>query len=143
MNRARILNIRWSLLGIISILLGVGVFWELHIQPYVDYDSTYGEIICVYKADKKNQLIWICMVVLSLHTGAPKVHWGFNTSCISVVESKIITPRVKKIIFLSVSYKNNFAMVLLFTNMRRLVSFRQICAPNHILDQLSVGVLHG
>ena len=31
---------------------------------------------------------------LSLHTGAHTVHWEDNTSCISVVEDKIATPRV-------------------------------------------------
>ena len=33
----------------------------------------------------------------STHTGAPTVHWDDNTSCISVVEAKIITPRIKHI----------------------------------------------
>ena len=35
------------------------------------------------------------MEALALHTGAPTVHWEDNTSCIYVVESKIVTPRVK------------------------------------------------
>ena len=34
---------------------------------------------------------------LALYTGAPTVHWEDNTSCISVVESKRVTPRVKNI----------------------------------------------
>ena len=34
---------------------------------------------------------------LELHTGASTVHWEDNTSCISIFESKIVTPRVKKI----------------------------------------------
>ena len=32
---------------------------------------------------------------LALHTCAPTVHWEYNTSCISVVEAKIVTPRDK------------------------------------------------
>ena len=34
---------------------------------------------------------------LALHTGAPTENWEDNTSCISVVETKIFTPRVKHI----------------------------------------------
>ena len=34
---------------------------------------------------------------LALHTGVPTVHWEYNTSCIFVVEAKIVTPRVKHI----------------------------------------------
>ena len=37
------------------------------------------------------------MKSLALHTGAPTLHWEYNTSCISVVEAKIVTPRVKHI----------------------------------------------
>ena len=37
------------------------------------------------------------MEVLGLHTVAPTVHWEDNTSCISVVEAKRVTPRVKHI----------------------------------------------
>ena len=37
------------------------------------------------------------MEALALHTGAPTVHWEDNTSCISVVEAKIVTPIVKHI----------------------------------------------
>ena len=36
------------------------------------------------------------MEALELHTGAPTVHWEDNPTCISVVEAKIVTPRVKK-----------------------------------------------
>ena len=35
------------------------------------------------------------MEALALYTGAPTVHWEDNTSCISVVEAKIVTTRVK------------------------------------------------
>ena len=37
------------------------------------------------------------MKALALHTGAPTVHWEDNTSFISVVEAKRVTPRVKHI----------------------------------------------
>ena len=37
------------------------------------------------------------MKALALHTGAPTVHWEDNTSFISVLEAKIVTPRVKHI----------------------------------------------
>ena len=37
------------------------------------------------------------MESLALHTGAPPVHWEYNTSCISVVEGKIFTPTVKHV----------------------------------------------
>ena len=37
------------------------------------------------------------MEALALHTGAPTVHWEDNTSCISVGEAKIFTPRVKHV----------------------------------------------
>ena len=34
---------------------------------------------------------------LAVHTGSPTVHWEDSTSCISVFEAKIVTPRVKHI----------------------------------------------
>ena len=37
------------------------------------------------------------MEALALHTGAPIVHWEYITSCIYVIEAKIVTPRVKHI----------------------------------------------
>ena len=37
------------------------------------------------------------MEALALHTGETTVHWEDNTSCISVVEAKRVTPRVKHI----------------------------------------------
>ena len=37
------------------------------------------------------------MEVVSTQTVEPTVHWEYNTSCISVVEAKIVTPRVKHI----------------------------------------------
>ena len=37
------------------------------------------------------------MEALALHTGVPTVHWEDNTSCISIIEAKRVTPRVKHI----------------------------------------------
>ena len=37
------------------------------------------------------------MEALSLHTGVRAVYWEDNTSCIYVIEAKIVTPRVKNI----------------------------------------------
>ena len=37
------------------------------------------------------------MEALALYTGAPTLYLEDNTSCISVVEAKIVTPRVKHI----------------------------------------------
>ena len=51
----------------------------------------------MYKAVKKTKVIRIYMEALVLHTGAPTVHWEDNTSCIFVVEAKIVTPRIKHI----------------------------------------------
>ena len=51
----------------------------------------------MYKTVKKTKAIRICMEYLALHTGAPRVHWEDNTTCISVVESKRVNPRVKHI----------------------------------------------
>ena len=51
----------------------------------------------MYKAFKKTKVIVRYMESLAIHTGAPTVHSKDNTSCISVVEYKIVTPRVKHI----------------------------------------------
>ena len=51
----------------------------------------------MYKAVKKNKVIRRYMEALALHTGAPTVHWEDNTTFISVVEAKNVTPRVKHI----------------------------------------------
>ena len=37
------------------------------------------------------------MEALAFHTGVPTLYWEDNTSCISVVEAKIVNPRVKHI----------------------------------------------
>ena len=44
---------------------------------------------------KKTKVIRRYMEDLALHTGAPKVYWEEDTSCIYVVEYKRITPGVK------------------------------------------------
>ena len=49
----------------------------------------------MYKAVNKTKYIQKYMKSLALQTSAPTVHWEDNTSCISFVESKNITPRVK------------------------------------------------
>ena len=94
---SRITNRRRSVSDIIHNLIGFSVFWKLHIQPTIASDSTDGEIGCIYKADKKNKFIRRYMEALALHTDEPTVHWAYNTSYISVVESKIVTPIVKHI----------------------------------------------
>ena len=38
------------------------------------------------------------MEELSIHTGAPTENWEDNTSFLSVVESRRVTPRVKQIV---------------------------------------------
>ena len=51
----------------------------------------------MYKAVKKTKFIRRYMEALALHTGEPTVNWEYNTSCIYVVEDKIVTPRVQHI----------------------------------------------
>ena len=51
----------------------------------------------MYKAVKKTRAIWIYIKSLVYHAGAPKLHWEDNTSCISVVKDRIVTPRFKHI----------------------------------------------
>ena len=51
----------------------------------------------MYKYVKRNKVIRRHIEDLELQTGTPTVHWEDNTSCISVVEDKIVTPRVKNI----------------------------------------------
>ena len=72
------------------------------------------------------------MEALALHTGAPTVHWEDKTSCISVVEAKRVTPRVKQIGIPVFFLQDHFIMVSFFQNMRISVSCRQICAQNHV-----------
>ena len=113
---AIILNRRRSVLGIIHTLLGVAVCWKVQIQPAISSDSTDGEIRCMYKAVKKTKVIRRYMEALALSTGAPTVHWDYNTSCISVVEAKRVTPRVKHIditvCFLQEQFENGLFLPL-------------------------------
>ena len=64
----------------------------------------------MYKAVKKTKVIRKYMEALALYTGAHTVHWEDNTSCISVVEAKRVTPRVKhidiKVCFLQEQFDN-------------------------------------
>ena len=98
-------------MGIIHTLLDVAVCWKVKIQPAIESDSTDGEIRCMYKAVKKTKVIRGYMEALALHTCAPTVHWEDNTSCISVVEAKIVTPRVRgidiSVCFLQEKFYNN------------------------------------
>ena len=49
------------------------------------------------KISKEKKVIRGYMEAISLHTGAPTVNWEDNTSCIYVVETKRVTPRIKHI----------------------------------------------
>ena len=51
----------------------------------------------MYKPVKKTKVFWKYIESLELHTGAPTIHWEDNRSCISAVEAKIVTTRVKHI----------------------------------------------
>ena len=51
----------------------------------------------MYKAVKKTKFIRRYMEALALYTVSTTVHWEYNTSCISVVEAKRVTPRVKHV----------------------------------------------
>ena len=93
----RNINIIMSISGIIHTLLRVAVFWKLYIQSAVASEFTDGYIIFIYKAVNKTKAIRKYMESLALHTGAPTVNLEDNTSCISVVEEKRVTPRVKHI----------------------------------------------
>ena len=84
-------------MGIIHTILGVYVCWKVQIQPVIASYSTDGEIIYTYKAAKETEVIWRYIEVLSLHTGEPKIHSEDNIICISVVEAKRVTPRIKDI----------------------------------------------
>ena len=56
-------------------MLGVAVFWKVHIQPTIASDSTDGEIRCIYKSVNITKVIRKYMEALSLYTGAPTIHW--------------------------------------------------------------------
>ena len=56
-----IINIRWSVSGIIHNLIGVSVCCKLQIQPAIESEYNYGEIRCMYKAVNKTKVIHIYM----------------------------------------------------------------------------------
>ena len=51
----------------------------------------------MHKASNNTKVIQSYMESLAIHTGVPTLHWKDNIRCISVVESKIVTPKVKTI----------------------------------------------
>ena len=51
----------------------------------------------MYKYVKKNKFVRGYMEAIAFQTSAPTVHWVDNISCIYILESKIVTPRVKNI----------------------------------------------
>ena len=83
------------------------------------------------------------MEAIALQTCAPTVHWEDNTSCIYVVEAKIVTTKVKHIVIPICFPQEKIYNGALFSNIRSLVSCHQICAPNHVQVQLSARVLNG
>ena len=74
-DHPRIINIIRSVSGIIPTLLGVAIFWKVHIQPDIASDSTAGEIRCIHKDVKKKKAIRIYTEALALHNGVPIVNW--------------------------------------------------------------------
>ena len=73
-------------------VIGVAVCWKVQIKPAIASDSTYGEIICMYKYVKKK--------TLSGDTWKPQHSTQVNLHhmcCIYVVEAKRVTPKVKHI----------------------------------------------
>ena len=81
------------------------------------------------------------METLVIHTGAPIVYWEYTTSCIYVVEAKIVTPRVKHTYIPVCFIQEQFGRI--FQNIISPVLSRKICAPNHVQVQFSVGVING
>ena len=96
-DQSIIINIIFSVSGILHTLIGIAVWFKLHILSAKSSDSTGVEIRCMYKSVKKDNVFWIYMESLVLHTGAPTLHWEDNIRCIYFVEAKIVTPRVKHI----------------------------------------------
>ena len=94
---AQIANRRHYVYGIIHTLLGVSVCWKFQIQPLVSYDFTDGKIQCLYKSVNKTKSSHRYMESLGLPTGAPTVYWEDGTHCISIVDAKLVTPRVKHV----------------------------------------------
>ena len=52
----------------------------------------------MYTAVKKIKVLKRYMESLALRNSAPTVHWEDNTSFISIVEAKRVTPRVKNMV---------------------------------------------
>ena len=96
----------------------------------------------MYKALKKNKEIWCYIEDLVLHTRATKVHWQDNKSSIHVVESKRVTPIVFKMDIPIFFIQEHLTMVFLLRTMISLMSYSNICAPNHVQVQLSVGLIN-
>ena len=89
----------------------------------------------MYKSVNKTKIIWRYMKSLALHTGAPKVNWEYNKSCIYVVESKLVTHGVKHIDIPACFLQEQFNNGLFIPKYESLVSFQQIWAPNHMQVQ--------
>ena len=75
----------------------------------------------MYKAVNKTKVIWSYMEALELHTGAPTEHREDSTSCVSGVETKMVTIILKHIDITIYFLQENFKMVFLFLNMRSIV----------------------
>ena len=62
----------------------------------------------MYQYVKKTKVLRRYVEALSLHTGAPTLHWEDNTSCISIVEAKKVTTTVKNIDILVCFLQDHF-----------------------------------
>ena len=103
---------RWSVSVIFCALVGFSVCCKVQIQPAIAYYYADGEIRCMYKAVNKNKAVHRYIESLAIHTGSPTVNWEENTSYISVVEDKIVTPRVKHLDIHIYFYKKNLTNVI-------------------------------
>ena len=75
MNHPRINNIIWYVSGLIHTIIGVLVWWKVHIKTDVASESTAVWIRWMKKDVKDTKEIWCYMEDLALHTGAPTLHW--------------------------------------------------------------------
>ena len=80
---------------------------------------------------------------LALHTGAPTLHWEDNISFIYVVEAKIVTLRVKHVDIIVCFLQEQFDNGLFIPKYGKSSVMPEICAPNHVQVQSSVGVING
>ena len=122
-----------------TIICPAGPIYYFTRHPY----NTISLCFIKFYPVNKTKEIWKYMEALSLHTGAPTIHWKDNPSFITVVEYKRVTLRVKPLTLLSIFYKKILTMVFLFQNTRNLVLFRQICEPKYVKVQLLVWVING